>query len=122
RRLPRAARPEDRRERALRDLERDVVEGEEGAEALRDVADLDRHLDALLRLGEGHQYEYEHGDDGKDDGYGVGAAWLEVLDHVVDERSGRLGLPHDPARNDGHGSVLAEATRRREDDAVDHGP
>ena len=42
-RLPRAARPEDGGERALLDLERDVVEGKKRAEALRDVADLDRH-------------------------------------------------------------------------------
>src|SRR5262249_12325296 len=42
-RLAGAARAEQRRERALRDLQRDVVEGEERAEALRDVTNLDRH-------------------------------------------------------------------------------
>ena len=42
-RLAGAAGPEHRRERALRDLERDIIDGEERAEALRDVADLDRH-------------------------------------------------------------------------------
>ena len=42
-RLPRSARAEHGRERAVGDLERDVVEGGEGAEALGDAANLDRH-------------------------------------------------------------------------------
>ena len=43
RRLARAARPEERRERARLDVERDVVERDEVAEALRDVADENGH-------------------------------------------------------------------------------
>ena len=43
RRLAAAARPEQRRERAVRDLDPDVVERREVAEALRDVLSLDGH-------------------------------------------------------------------------------
>ena len=50
RRLSGAARAEERGERAALDVERDVLEGDEVAEALRDVADEDRHQ-AVSSLG-----------------------------------------------------------------------
>ncbi len=49
--LARAARPEESGQRPALDLERDVVERDEVAEALRDVGDLDRHYaDSSLGL------------------------------------------------------------------------
>ena len=62
RRLARAARPEQRRQRSARNGERHVVDRGEVAEVLGDVANLDRHLRRLLRPDHGHchQYEYRH--------------------------------------------------------------
>ena len=47
RRLARAGRTEQRQQRAVRHLEADVVEGDEVAEALGDVLDIDAHDGAL---------------------------------------------------------------------------
>ena len=49
-------------------------------------------------------------------------AEVEALVALLDAERGRLRLALDAAGDDGHGAVLAEAARGREDDAVDDGP
>ena len=63
RRLARATRAEESRQRTALDVQRDIVDGDEVAEALGHTAHLDRHLGRLLPgpdHGHSHEDKYRH--------------------------------------------------------------
>ena len=84
------------------DLERDVVERGEVAEALGDVTDDDRHQ-AVSSFGSGSAVmrdEHEHGEQREHDRDRVGAGEVERLAALLDAERRRLRLALEPAGDD----------------------
>ena len=121
--LPEPLGPEQRGERPVGDLERDVVEGDEVAVALaaRSMTVIMRLL--LLRSSRVISSRVTSGEAHEHGGGGVGAEGVVVVDVAgVDEQGQRLRLAGDAAGDHDHGAELAERAGDGEHDAVGRGP
>ena len=76
----------------------------------------------LLRPDDGHGHEDEYRQEGENDGDRIRTGEVERVVALLHAERRGLGLPLDTAGDDRDRAVLAEAARRREDDAVDHRP
>ena len=120
-RLAAAARPEQRGERAVRDLDVDILECGEVAEALRDVLRPDGHAASwrscagFTRLRATRTMTAMRGQEERGR---VGAGLVVVVPVALDDERECLGLADDGARDDGDRAVLAERACRGEHDAV----
>ena len=126
RRLAAAARAEQRGELTGRDVDRHVVEGDEVAEALVDVADLDAHRVVLLRAEERrrrtmHERRRCSGEHERRRRRRV--ALLRSSGTLLDEQRGRLRLRRSMLPDTTlHRAELAERAGQAEHDAVDERP
>ena len=120
--LPPPDGPEQRGQLAGRDRDVDVVEGDEVAERLGDVGDLDAHAVVLLRAQQGDDHDAEHARGRQHEGGRVGGLLVEVLVLLLDDERRRLGLAGEVAGHDLDGAELPQGAREREDHAVDDRP
>ena len=120
--LPEPLGPEQRGQRALGDVERDVVERDEVAEALGDAGGRDHASSSLRGLSRVIASSVASAMTRQQRRRGVGAGEVEVLEALLDEQRQRLGLAGDLAADDADRAELADRARRRQHDAVDDAP
>ena len=101
-----------------RDLDRDVVEGDEVAERLVDVRGPDAHRVSSLGRRARLTSSATTAVSDEHESRRVGGLLVEVLVTLLHEQRHRLGAPDQSAGHDGDRAVLAERAGQREHDAV----
>ena len=121
-RLAAPARAQQRRQRAVADVDRDVVQGREVSPTLGRVLDDDAHVGFLLGSKPVHEQQRRDREDREHDRGRVGPGDVELLELLLHVERQRLGLPGDLPRDHADGPELAQRARRRQHDAVGDAP